>query len=95
MSCWLGVPVVSTAMMGTRDVLRPGLGALVAEEDEEDFAAKVSSLLRDPLQRERLARAGRTYVEQHWSEQAFVRRIVELYQAVVQGEFDKVTAAGT
>lgn len=91
----LGVPVVSTAMMGTRDVLRPGLGALIAEEDEEDFAAKVSSLLRDPLQRERLARAGRTYVEQHWSEQAFVRRIVELYQAVVQGEFDKVTAAGT
>lgn len=54
----LGVPVVSTAMMGTRDVLRPGLGALIAEEDEEEFAAKVSSRLRDPLQRERLARAG-------------------------------------
>jgi len=36
----------------------------------------------------------RTYVEQCWSERAFVRRIVELYQAVVQGEFDKIAAAG-
>ena len=29
----LGVPVVSTAVMGTREVLRPGRGCLIAEDD--------------------------------------------------------------
>ena len=89
----LELPVVSTAMMGTRDILVQGQGALIAEEDEADFAAKVISLLRDPLQGGRLARAGRQYVERHWSEQAFVRRTVELYRAVAGGEFEKLDVA--
>ncbi|MDG4596571.1 MAG: glycosyltransferase family 4 protein [Candidatus Contendobacter sp.] len=41
----LGVPVVSTAVMGTRDILAAKRGALIAEEDVPRFAAQVRRLL--------------------------------------------------
>lgn len=44
----LGVPVVSTAVMGTREVLDGGEGCLIAADDEADFAAKTVHLLSDP-----------------------------------------------
>ena len=43
----LGVPVVSTAIMGTKDVLRTGCGAEVVAEDEALFAAAVARVLDD------------------------------------------------
>ena len=55
----LGLPVVSTAVMGTRDILEAGRGALVPREDETDFAARVADLLRDPALRARLSREAR------------------------------------
>ena len=57
----LGVPVVSTAVMGTRDILGPGKGALVAGETVTDFADKIVRLLGDPRLRERLAREAREF----------------------------------
>ena len=53
----LGVPVVSTAVMGTADVLRDVQGAVVAPDDEAGFADAVIALLRDPARRARLAAA--------------------------------------
>ena len=49
----LGVPVVSTAVMGTRDIVGPERAALVADDDEPDFAAQVVRVLRDPELRAR------------------------------------------
>ena len=43
----LGVPVVSTAIMGTKDVLQPGCGAEVVTENEREFAAAVVRVLGD------------------------------------------------
>ncbi len=81
----LGVPVVATAIMGTRDILRPGRGALVAPEDETAFAADVVSLLRDPDLRASLGAEGREYVRE-WSPQACAARLVEVYgEAVARG----------
>ena len=37
----LGVPVVAAAILGTRDILEPARGALVAAADESDFADKI------------------------------------------------------
>jgi len=34
----LGLPVISTAVMGTRDIVGPKRGALVPDDDEADFA---------------------------------------------------------
>lgn len=54
-----GVPVVSTAELGTRDVLREGLGVHIAQEDVADFSAKVIRLLDDGALRETLGASGR------------------------------------
>jgi 1,2-diacylglycerol 3-alpha-glucosyltransferase len=79
----LGVPVVSTAVMGTRDVVGPGRGALVAEDDERDFAAKAVRLLRDPALRERLAEDGREYARS-WSAAALARRLEAVYWSLLE-----------
>jgi glycosyltransferase involved in cell wall biosynthesis len=42
----LGTPVVSTAVMGTADVLKEAKGALVVEEDEATFADAVIRVLQ-------------------------------------------------
>jgi hypothetical protein len=54
----LGVPIVSTAVMGTATVLRDAASALVAPEDVEGFATQVTRVLRDAQLRALLSAAG-------------------------------------
>lgn len=77
----LGTPVVSTAVMGTREVLRDGEGCLVAEERHADFAAKVNQLLGDDALRRTLAARGRAYVA-GWHEDARAAELAGLYRSV-------------
>jgi 1,2-diacylglycerol 3-alpha-glucosyltransferase len=78
----LGVPVVSTAIMGTKDVLQPGCGAEVVAEDEREFAAAVVRILGDSALAARLSDAGKDYVKS-WSAPVMARRMVDLYRRVV------------
>jgi glycosyltransferase involved in cell wall biosynthesis len=80
----LGVPVVSTAVMGTRDIVAPERGALVAEDDEMDFAACVTRLLNDAPFRARLSAEGRQYARA-WSAPAFALRMEAFYRTVLDG----------
>jgi len=43
-----GTPVVGVNRMGTAEILEGDLGGFLAEDDAEDFADKILSLLRDP-----------------------------------------------
>lgn len=77
-----GTPVVSTAVMGTAEVMADHAGGLVAKEDEDDFADRVRQVLDDDRLRERLcteavAKAAR------WSAPATTARMVELYRSLV------------
>ena len=78
----LGVPVVSTAVMGTADVLRGVHGALVAPDAVRGFAAAVTTLLRDPPYRAMLAAAGPGDAAA-WSATAMAERLVALYTSVI------------
>ena len=78
----LGVPVVSLAEMGTRDLLAERRGALVAEDDLEDFAAKCLEVLRDPALRARLAAEG-PLVAADWSAAHMAGRLEALYRTLV------------
>jgi 1,2-diacylglycerol 3-alpha-glucosyltransferase len=78
----LGVPVVSTAAMGTRDILAACKGALVAGESVTDFTAKVIRLLGDPRLRERLGNEARQHAAE-WSAEIMARRLVEFYRQVI------------
>jgi len=76
-----GAPVVSTAELGTRSVLRPGCGALVVNEQVEEFAAAVVRVLREPALRAQLAAAGRAYAH-GWSSPVMARKLADVYREV-------------
>ncbi|SDN44432.1 glycosyltransferase [Vreelandella arcis] len=75
----LGTPVVSTAMMGTLDVLKEGEGCLIAEENLDDFSTKVKRLLSDDTLRQKLAERALTYAAS-WHEDAKSAELVALYR---------------
>ena len=77
----LGVPVVSTAVMGTADVLKDARGALIAPDEVEGFAARVVELVRDPALRARLAAAAPGDAKA-WTATAMAERLLELYRSV-------------
>ncbi|MGE6606785.1 glycosyltransferase [Halomonas sp. NPDC076908] len=78
----LGTPVVSTAKMGTQDVLKEGEGCLIAEDNHDDFATKVNRLLSDEPLRQQLAERAQTYATS-WHEDAKSVELVELYQQLL------------
>lgn len=88
----LGTPVVSTAIMGTRDVLRQGEGAVIVPEDEAAFADAVAALLRDEPRRRKLGRAGEHYAR-HWTARAMAERLLALYQRVLASHGRKAPAS--
>jgi 1,2-diacylglycerol 3-alpha-glucosyltransferase len=75
-------PIVSTAHLGTRSVLKEGCGALVVPEDLTAFSEAVTRLLGDAALRERLGAQGRRYARE-WSSLAMARRLQELYRSMV------------
>lgn len=78
----LGVPVVSTAVMGTKDILQPQRGALIAQEDPEKFATTVKQLLENDFLRKRLSKEARDYVKE-WSAPMMAERLIDYYQQLV------------
>ncbi len=77
-----GTPVVSTAELGTRDVLQEGLGVLIASEELDDFSGKVVHLLSDVNARRSLGEAGRDYAHT-WSATKQAGRMMEFYQRCI------------
>lgn len=78
----LGTPVVSTAYMGTRDILHAQQGALVAAFEIKDFAHKVIELIRKPDFRNMIGREGRQLAGQ-WTAAKFARDLRHFYQEQV------------
>lgn len=74
----LGVPIVSTAVMGTAAVLRDASSAVVSAEDVDAFAAHVAELLRSPQRRSELSAAG-PHDAQAWSAESLMQPVIELY----------------
>ncbi len=74
----LGVPIVSTAVMGTATVLRDAHGARISAENVDAFAAHVAQLLRSPTERATLASAG-PHDAQAWSTDVLMAQVVALY----------------
>ena len=76
-----GTPVVSTAVMGTIDVLSQAKGAVIVREDEPEFAAAVAGLLTDPRRRAGLGDLARRDAEA-WSSRALAGRLAALYETL-------------
>jgi glycosyltransferase involved in cell wall biosynthesis len=77
-----GVPVVSIAEMGTRDVLKDNIGVWIAQENLVDFAGKVVTLLRHGQIRRELGDSGRDYANE-WSSKRQAQRMLTFYNTVI------------
>lgn len=89
MAC--GTPVVSTAYMGTADIVKPERGARVAPDNEEGFANLVVELLDDPARRRAMSAEGRVYAAT-WSADAMAARVAELYSSLIAREARQLAA---
>lgn len=79
-----GVPLVSTAHLGTKDILASGRGALVPPDDVGAFADAVTRLLGDPALRERLANEAREEARK-WTSEKLAARLARVYRDLVSG----------
>lgn len=86
----LGVPIVSTAVMGTATVLEGAASARTSAQDVPAFANHVAALLRDPALRREMSAAGPRDA-QAWSAPMLTQRAIELYERLV----DEAARAGT
>ncbi len=86
------VPVVALAEMGTKDILQPGFGAIVAANDVEDFAANVLPLLQHPDATAQLGKQGREYARD-WSAGALAERMLGFYQHIIERHVEVPTQA--
>ena len=84
----LGVPLVSTAAMRTKDIVSPQRGVLVAEERVDDFAGKVLRLLGEQDLRARLRRDGQQFAR-GWVTDNMTFRMTEFYASVIAQAKDK------
>ena len=74
----LGIPVVSTAVMGTKDVLQNRQGAIISEESCVEFARKVTGILNDSVLHAELSDSAKVYVR-NWTEQKFAEKLLLHY----------------
>ncbi|ARU30413.1 glycosyl transferase family 1 [Sulfuriferula sp. AH1] len=79
----LGVPVVSTAVMGTRDILTAGRGCRVAEDNPVAFAATLQEVLTDSTLRARLSIEARQHALD-WSAPQMAQQMLAFYQLAQQ-----------
>lgn len=74
----LGIPIVSTAVMGTATVLRKARSAVVSGEHVEEFARHVLRVLRDDTLRIALSAAGPRDAAA-WDNARLIQRALEVY----------------
>ena len=78
----MGTPVVSTAVMGTIDIVGPEQGAIAVAEEETAFADAIESLLKDRIRHAQLAADARNFA-QSWSDASTAKRMVEMYEELL------------
>ena len=75
-------PVVAIAELGTASILVEGQGAMIAVDDEAEFAHKVHALLENPVHREHLGERAREYAHSKWSAAKQAERMLAFYLAL-------------
>ncbi len=72
-------PVVAIAELGTASILVEGEGAMIAVEDEAEFAHKVHALLANPVHRAHLGARAREYAQEKWFAEKQAERMIAFY----------------
>lgn len=88
-----GTAVVSTAVMGTADVLKDNEGALIAEENVSIFSKKVVRVLNNPETEWLLEQSARQYAAK-WSVSELTTRLGFLYTDVIVEKNEELFLSG-
>jgi glycosyltransferase involved in cell wall biosynthesis len=81
----VGVPVVATDVLGSREVVVEGkTGFLVPLNDADALADRVSLLLDSPDLRSRMGACGVEHVRRHFNEEHVVERLVGIYRSALE-----------
>jgi len=80
-----GLPVLSAACPGNRELLADGVGMLVAQGDAVLLAEALAGLLADPILRARQGAFGRRRLEERYTFDRLQARLDEVYRAVLAG----------
>ena len=84
--------VVAIAELGTKSILVEGEGVLIAKDDIDDFANKVSILLSDSSKRKFIGEKGRSYAKEKWGAAVLTKKIVKFYKDIkIQKEYSSNT----
>ncbi|UXI51523.1 glycosyltransferase [Acinetobacter variabilis] len=79
------VPVIATNVGGIPYVLNEGkAGILVSPNSPQDFAKAIFSLYQNPLQRQKIAEAGRIRAELQFSAERYCHEMDTLYESLVK-----------
>jgi glycosyltransferase involved in cell wall biosynthesis len=78
-----GLPVVSTAELGTRDVLQDGAGVWIAQEELADFSSNVVKMLENEQVRTELGAVGRNYAKE-WSAAKQAQKMLTFYDSITR-----------
>jgi glycosyltransferase involved in cell wall biosynthesis len=84
----VGCPLVAARAGGMTEIVQDQVDGLVhASEDTEDLAAKITSLLSDPLRAAELGRQAALTCEQRFYSEVVVARMIDFYRrAIARGE---------
>ena len=79
-----GVPVISTAHMGTKDILKEESGAVVPQDDVTDFAEAITDMIHKVEVRSERALQAHRYART-WSSGAMADKMRDLYKNMKEG----------
>ena len=78
-----GTAVVAIAELGTKSILIEGEGVLIAKDDINDFADKVSILLSDDPKRQMIGEKGRQYAQEKWGAGVLAKKVAKFYKSTI------------
>jgi 1,2-diacylglycerol 3-alpha-glucosyltransferase len=78
-----GTAVVAIAELGTKSILIEGEGVLIAKDDINDFADKVSILLSDTPKRQMIGEKGRQYAQEKWTAGILAKKVAKFYKSAI------------
>ncbi len=78
-----GTAVVAIAELGTKSILIEGEGVLIAKDDINDFADKVSVLLSDAPKRQMVGEKGRQYAQEKWGAGVLAKKVAKFYKSTI------------
>ena len=78
-----GTAVVAIAELGTKSILIEGEGVLIAKDDINDVADKVSVLLSDAPKRQMIGEKGRQYAQEKWGAGVLAKKVAKFYKSTI------------